>query len=223
MRFSQKILLVLVVMMGPLVVASQTVSSLIRKGNKAYHEQNYSEAERNYRKSLELVPKDFKSTYNLAAAMYKAGQIEAADSIYKTLSGKTTDKDMLSKVYHNVGNSLMKQKKWEESINAYKQALKNSPSDLDTKYNLQYAKMMLEKQQQQQQQQDQQNQDKQNQDQQQQQQNQEKKDEKDEKQQQQPQQMTKKDAEKMLDALSRKEKQTQEKLEKTRQGSTVCN
>ena len=41
--------------------------------------------------------------------------------------------------FHNLGNSLLKAEKYEESIEAYKQALRHDPQDADTKYNLSYA------------------------------------------------------------------------------------
>ena len=58
------------------------------------------------------------------------------------------DKERLAAAYHNTGNALLSDKKIEESINAYKMALKNNPKDNDTRYNLAYAQMMLKKQQQ---------------------------------------------------------------------------
>jgi len=95
----------------------------------------------------------------------------------------------------------------------------NNPNDLDTKYNLEYARrMMAVQQQQQQQKQNKQNQDK-NQDQKQQQQQQNKddknKDKKDQKQQQpKDQKISKQDADRILNALKDEEKKVQKDLKK---------
>ena len=39
-----------------------------------------------------------------------------------------TDKD-LTKVYHNLGNSLLKEQKLDKAIEAYKSALRINPND----------------------------------------------------------------------------------------------
>jgi len=53
------------------------------------------------------------------------------------------DNDRKAKVYHNIGNSLLKSDKVEQSVEAYKTALKYNPNDNDTKYNLSYALELL--------------------------------------------------------------------------------
>jgi len=126
------------------IVYGQSLNQYVRKGNKSFKQEEYSEAERNYRKGLEIDDRDFKSLYNLAAALYKSGKIELADSIYRTLTGRTIDDETLAKLHYNIGNAQMKQEKWEESIKSYINSLKKNPHDLDAKYNLQYAKMMLQ-------------------------------------------------------------------------------
>jgi tetratricopeptide (TPR) repeat protein len=131
------------------------------------------------------------------------------------LAEKNADRDVKSNVFHNLGNSYLQSKEYEKSILAYKNALMSNPKNVDTKYNLEYAKMMLKKQQQQQQQQ------KDNKDQ-----KDDKKDQKDQKdqdqnkkddQQKQPQdqkKISKEDAERMLEALKNDEKNTMQKVKK---------
>ncbi|MDB2426479.1 aerotolerance regulator BatC, partial [Flavobacteriaceae bacterium] len=38
--------------------------------------------------------------------------------------------------YHNIGNTLMQQKRCQEAVSAYKDALRNNPTDNETRYNL---------------------------------------------------------------------------------------
>ena len=68
---------------------------------------------------------------------------------FRKAAENTTDPEIRAEAYHNMGNALLEQKKYEESINAYKQALRNNPEDADTKYNLAYAQKMIQQQQQQ--------------------------------------------------------------------------
>ena len=40
------------------------------------------------------------------------------------------------KAYHNIGNALMQKKRCKEAVSAYKNALRNNPSDDESRYNL---------------------------------------------------------------------------------------
>lgn len=185
----------------------QKENTLIRQGNKAFGSGKYEEAEKNYRKALEQNKESFPGQFNLGAAIYQKKDYKESGNIYSNLAAKSTNKATKSKIYHNLGNSLLEEKQYDKSIAAYKNALLNNPSDLDTKYNLEYAKMMLKKQQEQQQQDQKKDQkDKQDQNQ-----------NKDQNQQKQPpdqKKISKEDAERMLEAMKNDEKKTMEKVNK---------
>ncbi|HEY4787845.1 MAG TPA: tetratricopeptide repeat protein, partial [Bacteroidales bacterium] len=68
--------------------------------------------------------------------------------MYDTLTKWKNNPSTQAKLYYNLGNSYIKEKKLEEGISAYKNSLKNDPKDEDTKYNLAYARKLLKKQQQ---------------------------------------------------------------------------
>jgi len=193
----------------------QTEKKQIREGNKLYNNMKYRESEVSYLKAMKKDPKSFKAAFNLGDALYKQEKYDEATKQFTDVTAKSGDKINSSKVYHNLGNSYLLQNKIDESINSYKNALRNNPTDMDTKYNLAYAQMMKKKQQQQQQQKNQQN--KQNQDQkkkQQQQKQDQKKDDQKQQQKQNDQQVSKDDADRMLQALQDDEKNTQDKVKK---------
>ncbi len=191
---------------------SQSTRSFIRKGNKEFKEKNYNEAEINYRKSLEIEPNSDIGLYNLGSSLYKQENYQDATYYYGSLANKELDSETKAKIYHNLGNTLFQQQKYAESIESYKNALRNNPNDLDTKYNLEYARRMLIQQEQQQQQNQNQQQNQQNQNQEKQQEQQDQQQENQQQQQRQEQrkdQISKEDAERMLQALDRKEKDLQ--------------
>ena len=211
--------LIICILSFSFLASAQKDVKLVRKGNKLYESGNYKEAEKDYRKALEINKESEKGKFNLGTAVYQEKNFNESSKIYEELSGKQMDKSTKAKVWHNFGNSLLESKQYEQSIAAYKNALLNAPSDRDTKYNLEYAKLMLKKQQQQQQQnqqdknkdkkdQEKKDQDKQNQDQQ-------KKDQNKNQQQDQNKKISKEDAERMLEALKNDEKKTLAKLKKT--------
>jgi tetratricopeptide (TPR) repeat protein len=217
MRFNLKMnysILLLVLILSGLTAYPQKENALLRQGNREFDKGDFKEAEKDYRKALELNKESVKGQFNLGTAVYKNNNFEESAKIYSNLAEKNTDREVKSKVFHNLGNSYLQSKEYEKSILSYKNALMNDPKNLDTKYNLEYAKMMLKKQQQQQQKKD----DKKD----------EKKDEKDKKdqnkdqnknqdQQKPPQdqkKISKEDAERMLEAMKNDEKKTMQKVKK---------
>ena len=120
---------------------------------------------------------------------------------------KNLSKSKASDYFHNSGNLALKQKKYQEAVEAFKESLRLQPDNFETKSNLAYAQKMLKDQQQNQQ--NQQNNDQnQNQDQQQ-------NDNQQQQQQNQPQ-ISPQAAQQMLQAIEDKEKQTQDKVKKAK-------
>ncbi len=124
--------------------------SLMREGNKQYNAEKAEDAEKSYRRALDVDEKSNMATFNLGDALYRQKKYEEAGKEFEKAASETTDKMDKSRAYHNLGNSYLQQQKLKESIEAYKQALRNNPNDADTKYNLSYAMNLLKQQQQQQ-------------------------------------------------------------------------
>ena len=108
----------------PIVSFSQE-KKIIIDGNKQYENKNFKEAEKNYNKALNKNKNSYNGSFNLGDAYYKQGKYEDAANQFQSLTHRATSKDTLSKAYHNLGNSLLKSKKYQESVDAYKNALKN--------------------------------------------------------------------------------------------------
>jgi len=235
--------LFILILLIPTILFSQDYKENLRKGNELYKEKKYDDAEVQYLKSMQDKEHTFRSIFNLGDALYKQEKFDQATQKFQDILNQDLSKDELAAAYHNIGNSYLKEGKYKESIDAYKNSLRNNPDDLDSKYNLEYARKKLIQQQQQQQQQNQQNQDQnedQNKDQQQKQdqQKQDQQDKKDDQQQQQQQdqqeqkqdqqkqqqqetKISKEDAERILQALTNEEKKLQQDLKKKKQKGTA--
>jgi len=188
----------------------------IGEGNREYEKGRFRNAEDAYRKALAKDPRQYAAGNNLGSALYRQGKSE--ESAQQYLSAATLEKNPAAQArsYYNMGNALMKGEKWQESVEAYKKALKLNPADEDARYNLSYALKKL-KQQQQNQDNKQDKKEQQKNDQQKQKQDQQKqKEQQQEKQQQQQKQpkMTKEEAERMLKALKNDEKDLQKEKAK---------
>jgi tetratricopeptide (TPR) repeat protein len=193
--------------------SAQKENALIRSGNRYYKKKQVDQSQQQYEAAVRKAPDNPTANYNLGNAQFrKNNYADAANSYNTTVEHAGTDKTMQEKGLYNKGVALIKQKKLEESIEAWKNALKLDAGDEDARENLQKALMQL-KQQQQQQQQEKNKKDK------------EKKDQKNEKkdQQEQPQQpkpqpsrLNKQQVEQYLKTLQQKEKEIQDKMNQSK-------
>jgi tetratricopeptide (TPR) repeat protein len=203
---------------------AQSTRGLVNDGVELYNEQKFADAEVNFKKGAEKNPESFEAKFNLGDAYYKQQRYDEAIKTFQSAMANAKTDEQRAKIFHNVGNSLLKAQKIKESIGAYKEALKLDPNDQETKYNLSYALNLLNNPDQNQQQdqkneqnEDQKNDQQENQEQQQQNQNQEEQ-QKDQQQnqQQKEQQISKEEAERILDALKENEKDLQKQLRKVK-------
>ncbi|MFA7409039.1 MAG: tetratricopeptide repeat protein [Bacteroidales bacterium] len=207
---------------------SQSEKRYIREGNREFKAGKFSESEVAYRKAMENRSISDIAGFNLGSSLYRQEKYEEAARQYDVSSSEGAKPDHSSKALHNKGNALLMAGNIDESIEAYKEALRNNPADLETKYNLVYALNMKEQMEQQQQQQpkdgeqedqeEQQEQENQSSGNQEQQQKQEQQQQQQQEQQQQaePQdaKISREDARRLLEALANDEKQVQEKVKK---------
>ena len=176
-------------------VQAQEVNEAINNANELYKQQQYEQAESEYRKVLEEDPSNQIARFNLGNTLYRLGKLQEASQIFNDLATKEKEKEMRTKAFYNYGVMMTKQKKLEESIEAYKNALRTDPADTMARENLQKALLELKKK----------NPPKKK----------EEKQKKDEKKPQPPKsKMNQNEAEQKMKLLQQKEKEVQERLQK---------
>ena len=210
----KRILTLSILLLSVLQVPAQQRSdrSLVRKGNRLFADSLFIKAEENYLKAVDMNPDLIEGTYNLGNA-YVAQQkpneaIEQYNRVAGTLEARkkelmdnpsSSQADLekcmkeLAGTYHNAGVVYHASEQYDKAVESYKQALRNNPSDDETRYNMILAQRML-----QQQQQDQQNQDQQ---------------EQEEQQQDQQEEMSQENAEQLLEAAMQDERDVQERVQ----------
>ena len=208
------------------VSAQKAERDYIRKGNRAYKDSTYVNAEVNYRKAIDVNPKSAISMYNLGNTLMQQNKLQEAMEQFVAATKMEKDKGNLAQIYHNMGVIFHSGKDYAKAVEAYKESLRNNPKDNETRYNLALAQKMLKDQEQNQQNQDQnqdQNKDQQKQDQKQDQnkdnQNQKQDEKKDQQQppkseKKQDNQMSKENAEQLLNSVMQDEKDVQDKVKK---------
>ncbi|GGB08899.1 VWA domain-containing protein [Puia dinghuensis] len=211
-------LLVLVVIAAALPATAQSGNgdAKVRNGNRYYKKHQIDESVQQYQSAVQQAPDNPTANYNLGNAQFRKNNFDEAGRSYDSAIHYSQDKTMQEKGYYNKGVAMIKQKKLQESIEAWKKALKLDASDVEARDNLEKALMELKKQQQQQQQQ-QKDQKKE--------QNNKKEDKKDQDQQQQQQQeqpkpqrsrLNKQQVEQLLKALEQKENDLQNKMKQSK-------
>ncbi len=129
------------------IKALQASKNLTSDANKQLTENDFINAEADYRRAISKSSENTSAPYNLGNAYYNRESYKEAFSRYKQAGELTSDKSDKHKAYHNMGNVFMKNKEYEKAVEAYKEALRNNSKDEETRYNLALAKELLKKKQ----------------------------------------------------------------------------
>ena len=124
-------------------VSAQEKDKTLPKANKEYSEKKFAEAEANYRISNSKFSKRTVAPYNLGNAIYRQNQMAEAKLAYGKAIENIKSRPQKHKLYHNLGNVFMKEKNYSAAVEAYKNALRNNPTDEETRYNYALAKQKL--------------------------------------------------------------------------------
>jgi Ca-activated chloride channel family protein len=129
------------------VKAMKRANNYVYEGNTLLADKDdFVSAEMAYRKAISQQPKTTAGLYNLGNSYYNSKNHEEALYRLEQAAKIATSKDEKHKAFHNIGNVLMKAKRCKEAVEAYKSALRNNPSDDETRYNLALAKQCAEQQ-----------------------------------------------------------------------------
>ncbi|WP_245962907.1 tetratricopeptide repeat protein [Ulvibacter antarcticus] len=124
---------------------ARQAQELLSDASLALQKDKFATAEADYRRAISLHPSEETGKYNLGTAYYGKSKNEEAMSRFKQAASVATEKKVKHKAFHNLGNTYMNEKKYTEAVEAYKNALRNNPTDDETRYNLALAKELLEK------------------------------------------------------------------------------
>lgn len=178
--------------------AAQEVNKIIQKGNDLYKQNQFDKAEAAYKEASDAEKGNTTAAFNRASAQIRQDKKAEASSLLDEVIMNTNDPVLKSKSYYNQGVMLSGLKKLEESIEAYKNSLRQNPDDKEARENLQKALLELKKRTP----------------------PPPKKENKKQQQKQKPQQqkMNEKEAEQRMDLLDQKEKELQQRMQKAKTG-----
>ena len=114
------------------IVLAQKEAGDVRRGNREYRKQNFTEAEVDYRRGLEANKDSYEAHYNLGDALFKQDKYTDAQLEFETAAkmlDKKADKDRYAKVMHNIGNCTFAQQQYDKAVAAYQESLRANPKD----------------------------------------------------------------------------------------------
>ena len=127
-----------------LLYAQEAVKN-IKAGNDLYKKQQFDKAAKEYEKIPEWDSSFTIARFNLGNALYRSGKKDEANKTIATLLKNEKDVMQSSKLFYNKGVISGSEKKLEESIEEYKNALRKNPDDKEARENLQKALLELKK------------------------------------------------------------------------------
>jgi len=116
------------------------VTNHIYEGNEDVQKEAYIKAEKSYRKALSLAPEKATALYNLGNTHFLDKKYDEASQRFFQTQKFASSKEDKHRAFHNMGNVYMQKKEYQKAVEAYKNALRNNPSDEETRYNYALAK-----------------------------------------------------------------------------------
>jgi hypothetical protein len=159
----KKILPIALLSLLVLVACGQAPERLNNDGNEAFVDQDFETALAAYQQAQADLPELAEPHYNAANAHYRQEAYEQAQGeIEQALLKKENQDGLNQNSLFNLGNTFFQTEQFETAIEAYKEALRLNPDDVDAKHNLELAMRQLQQQQQEQEQQQEQQQEQEN-------------------------------------------------------------
>lgn len=153
---------------GDAVAQKMPERSLVRKGNRSYYRERYTESSERYQQALGHDSTLFEARYNLANSLLRrsladtTGMSNPESAEYKLKQGFVTQAEGLlqaaaadslrtdaerATAYYNLGNAQFVQQKLQDALLSYRRSLRYNPDDMEAKYNYALTKKLLEQQQ----------------------------------------------------------------------------
>jgi Ca-activated chloride channel homolog len=115
------------------------------EGVKFYQKKEFNKASQKFSDALNDKPTNSNLTYNLGNSLYKEGKFKEALQNYSKLAEEESNNSIKQKSIYNMGNTLYQMNKLEESVLAYKKALELKSTDMKAKYNLEFVREQIKK------------------------------------------------------------------------------
>jgi Ca-activated chloride channel homolog len=119
--------------------AAESVYGKIRQGEKAYGEERYDEALKEFLDAQVEDPENTLLKYNIGEAQYRMRNFAEAEAAFRDVAA-SGDPLLEQRSLYNLGNCAYRQGKLEEAVANFQQALDRNPEDEDARFNLEFVR-----------------------------------------------------------------------------------
>lgn len=119
---------------------SEEARNLVIDGNDYASVDAFAKAESSYRQAIGLDPSSVPAKYNAGNNYYSNKKYDESIVTHLKAAQVATTKKERHKAFHNLGNAYYQKEEYAAAVEAYKNALRNDPTDDETRYNLALAK-----------------------------------------------------------------------------------
>ena len=132
----KKIVLSTCVFLSVFLSHGQDWKGKLQEARKSYNAGNYPLSYQKYMEAKQIAPESIDFSNEIGQAAYKSGNYKEATEHFNSFTENSKNNKVGANDYHNLGNSYMKTKNYQQAIESYKKALRKNPKDQETRYNL---------------------------------------------------------------------------------------
>ena len=114
------------------------------KGIQLYNSNQFDKAREYYEKILLERKEDAIASFGLGSTAFQQNDLLSAMEGFESALN-TDNMELKSNAYYNMGNVLVENQRLEESLAFYRKSLELNPNDLDSKFNYELTKRLLQK------------------------------------------------------------------------------
>lgn len=126
----------LLLLLLPAAPARAGVESSLRRGNKHYESERYTEALQSYMEAGRGAPRDARPAFNAGDALFKLEQFDKAADAFKAVAESGGSPQQRAAAYYNLGDALYKKEDYKGAVEAFRRAVALAPGDADARNNL---------------------------------------------------------------------------------------
>jgi len=122
---------------------AETYGRLIKRGNRYYKNELYSDALRYYNEGEDKNPEVLEPLFNRGDALYKTEDYRNSIESFERSLDLVRNDGQKADILYNLGNSHFMAGEYAKSIESYIKGLELNPTNLNMKYNLELAQKRL--------------------------------------------------------------------------------
>ena len=119
----------------------------VREGNRLFEKKEYEEALNRYRDAQASRPNAAEIPFDMGNSLYRQKDYKEAAALHRRSLELASGGALAAKAHYNIGNSLYREGDLKGALEVYKKAIDLDPNDLDTKYNIEVIQRQLKEKQ----------------------------------------------------------------------------